>query len=370
MTGKDDFRDHYKTLGVPPTATDDEIKERFRKLMSQFHPDSSSEDNVDERLMRAQAVGEAYAALGSGGRRKEVRANYDREYEVHAQKGYKTEGGSGIPSTSSPRQSTVEDVLQEALNNIFKSYTVSSTRSGGPTRSRAADVFNIPENDLGLLAALTTAYKSKEAGKWRVMRSENDKREWMPECIYSVQRDEKGNVVVFRQIKDWRDKYDRDREIKIKNDRSSWETDGELTQKADALLGESILSGPDSYRVEGSFWPEYGFAEHLAALKSIARKFAEDPKDNGNYDLAAELSLINRYMNSSTRIRMENEPPYSFGEEREVGRIIPFDKFWGEMRTAEGRVLRVVPSQGKEGQHEPPKQEGGHPQSDSGEILS
>lgn len=76
------------------------------------------------------------------------------------------------------------------------------------------------------------------------MRSENDKREWMPECIYAVQRDDKGNVVVFRQIKDWRSKYDRDREIKIKNDRSSWETDGELTQKADALLGESILSGP------------------------------------------------------------------------------------------------------------------------------
>lgn len=105
-------------------------------------------------------------------------------------------------------------------------------------------------------------------------------------------------------------------------------------------------------------------------MKNTARKFAEGPKDNGNYDIAAELGLIKRYMNNSTRIRMENEPPYSYGEDREVGRIIPFDKFWGEMRAAEARVLRVVPSQGKEGQHEPPKQEGSHPQSDSGEILS
>lgn len=118
MTGKDDFRDHYKTLGVPPTATDDEIKARFRELMRQYHPDSPLEGNAKDNLERAKAIGEAYAALGSGGRSIEVRAKYDREYEVHAQKGYKTEGGSGIPSTSSPRQSTVEDVLQEALNEL------------------------------------------------------------------------------------------------------------------------------------------------------------------------------------------------------------------------------------------------------------
>jgi preprotein translocase subunit Sec63 len=39
-----DFIDYYKILGVPKTATDDEIKKAYRKLARQHHPDLNPND--------------------------------------------------------------------------------------------------------------------------------------------------------------------------------------------------------------------------------------------------------------------------------------------------------------------------------------
>lgn len=59
--------DHYATLGVPKTATADEIKRAFRKLASQHHPDKGG-DTAEFQKIQA-----AYDTLGDA----EKRSAYD-----------------------------------------------------------------------------------------------------------------------------------------------------------------------------------------------------------------------------------------------------------------------------------------------------
>ena len=59
--------DHYAALGVPRTATAAEIKQAFRKLASQHHPDKGGD------TAKFQGIQAAYAVLGD----EQKRAEYD-----------------------------------------------------------------------------------------------------------------------------------------------------------------------------------------------------------------------------------------------------------------------------------------------------
>jgi DnaJ-class molecular chaperone len=59
--------DYYAALGVPKTATADDIKRAFRKLASQHHPDKGGD------TQKFQAIQQAYATLGD----EQKRAEYD-----------------------------------------------------------------------------------------------------------------------------------------------------------------------------------------------------------------------------------------------------------------------------------------------------
>lgn len=59
--------DYYAALGVPRTATADEIKRAFRRLASQHHPDKGGD------TQKFQAIQQAYATLGD----EQKRAEYD-----------------------------------------------------------------------------------------------------------------------------------------------------------------------------------------------------------------------------------------------------------------------------------------------------
>jgi len=64
-------RDYYEVLGVPRSASPEEIRGAFRKLARQYHPDVSQEPNAEERF---KEINEAYAVLSE----PDKRAAYDR----------------------------------------------------------------------------------------------------------------------------------------------------------------------------------------------------------------------------------------------------------------------------------------------------
>jgi curved DNA-binding protein len=71
-----EFKDYYATLGVPRTATQEEIKRAYRKLARKYHPDVTKEPDGEARF---KEVAEAHEALID----PERRATYDAIAQRH-----------------------------------------------------------------------------------------------------------------------------------------------------------------------------------------------------------------------------------------------------------------------------------------------
>jgi len=76
------FRDYYDVLQVPRTATEEEIRQAYRRLARQYHPDLHPGKDKDLHTAQMQEINEAYAVLGA----KENRAKYD-QYGEHWKEG-------------------------------------------------------------------------------------------------------------------------------------------------------------------------------------------------------------------------------------------------------------------------------------------
>src|SRR5476651_690918 len=83
------YKDYYETLGVPRTATADEMKKSFRKLAREFHPDVAKDKKKSEEKFKE--INEAYEVLSDADKRKkydELGANWKQGAEFRPPPGH------------------------------------------------------------------------------------------------------------------------------------------------------------------------------------------------------------------------------------------------------------------------------------------
>ena len=110
--------DPYKVLGVSPNATDDEIKQAYRRLAKKYHPDRNPGDAEAARKM--QEVNAAYEQIKNPDAYRQQAGGYG------SYGGYDPFGGYGQQQEGDPYQRSAEQYIRfgryrEALNALQNS---------------------------------------------------------------------------------------------------------------------------------------------------------------------------------------------------------------------------------------------------------
>ncbi len=111
-------RDYYEVLGVARGADKGQIKQAFRKLAREYHPDVSTHTDAEARF---KEINEAYEVLSD----EEKRARYDRFGHAGVQ-GNGFSGASGFGGATG-----FEEIFEEFFNNFGGARSASRGR-GGP----------------------------------------------------------------------------------------------------------------------------------------------------------------------------------------------------------------------------------------------
>lgn len=97
--------DYYKTLGVPRTATADEIKSAYRKLARVYHPDAGGDEE------KFKEINEAYEVLSDEKKRK-IYDTYGTADENQIPQGWSTNGGTTSDFFTSNGFNSWADILE------------------------------------------------------------------------------------------------------------------------------------------------------------------------------------------------------------------------------------------------------------------
>lgn len=114
-----EFKDYYAVLGVRPEADDKTIRDAYRKLARQYHPDVNPGDPSAEE--RFKEINEAYQALGDPEKRQKYEA-LRQQYQQWQQRGAAA-GGRGFDwgewQAAPGERATTRTVSPEDLEDLF-----------------------------------------------------------------------------------------------------------------------------------------------------------------------------------------------------------------------------------------------------------
>ncbi|GAA0954385.1 molecular chaperone DnaJ [Nonomuraea longicatena] len=132
-------KDYYAVLGVPKTATAEEIKKAYRKLARQYHPDTNQGDTAKEA--RFKEISEANDVLSDAKRRKE----YDEARTLFGSGvGGPRPGGGGFPfdfgdlfgGTAGQQSGGAGERLGDLFGGLFNRGGAPGGRTTSTTRPR------------------------------------------------------------------------------------------------------------------------------------------------------------------------------------------------------------------------------------------
>ena len=104
--------DPYKVLGVPSTATDEEVKQAYRRLAKRYHPDANPGDKEAERRM--QEINAAYYEIIN--RKNTSSSGYYDPFGAYGSSGSRYSGDSGSDYFRATRNYIQAGRYREALN--------------------------------------------------------------------------------------------------------------------------------------------------------------------------------------------------------------------------------------------------------------
>lgn len=134
------YKDYYASLGVPRTASADEIKKAFRKLAREFHPDVAKDKKKAEEKFKE--INEAYEVLSDAEKRKrydELGANWKGGSEFRPPPGWEQFGGGRThrPGTGGRRQEYDFKFGGTGFSDFFEAiFGAAANRRGRPAPGR------------------------------------------------------------------------------------------------------------------------------------------------------------------------------------------------------------------------------------------
>jgi curved DNA-binding protein len=137
--------DHYSTLGVTHSASQDTIKRAYRKLARRYHPDVSKEANAEQQF---KAVAEAHEALIDPTRRAAYDESLKEQAQATAHAQATTARGARAQARQEPRGDHAEGWSDERADGAFFDALFSRYRAHEPAPQAGADHHAYIEIDL------------------------------------------------------------------------------------------------------------------------------------------------------------------------------------------------------------------------------